>query len=97
MFGFRMDLPVLRGDHIQWKLIDARAVLLDIDEGIMLKLDESGTMIWLEIDGKKSGRDIALSLMGSFKVERNRVEKDVGVFLKKLLKEEAIEFVKRKG
>lgn len=87
---FRLDSPVAKNENIQWKVIDNRAVLLNMDEAVLLQLDEIATQIWLTIDGKKTGSDIIDYIAGNFEVERKHAEKDIRKFLKQLIKSEAI-------
>lgn len=97
MFGFNMDLPISKSENIQWRLIEEKAVLLHIDEGILLQLDDTGTKIWLMVDGKKSGAEIADRIAQNFEVKKKTAEKDVSELLKQLLKDEAILLNRRKG
>jgi len=86
----RMDIPISINPGVQWKLVEGRAVLLDIDRALVLQLDSVGTKIWLLIDGTRTGNDISEHLVEYFDVERKMAEKDVSVFLKQLLRNNAI-------
>ncbi len=93
MFRMKMDLPISKNENIQWKLIEGKAVLLDIDEGVLFELDEMATNIWLTIDGRKTGQDIVNYLVENFEVERARAEKDLYKFLKDLFRAEVLNLV----
>lgn len=93
MSRMKMDLPIAKNESIQWKLIEDKAVLLDIDEGIVFELDEMATHIWLTIDGKKTGQDIVKDLIENFEVERAQAERDLYKFLKDLFRAEVIYLV----
>lgn len=77
---------------MQWKLIEDKAVLLNLDEAVLLELDEVATQIWLAIDGKKSAADIIDLVLEKFAVQRKQAQRDVSKFLKQLLREEVIRF-----
>jgi hypothetical protein len=92
---FKLDTPIFKNPDIQWKLIEGRAVLLDFDEAILLQLDDVATRIWLMLDGKVSAQNIIDNFTANFEVEKKQAQKDVCKFLKRLLKDRAIEFYKR--
>jgi len=93
MFRMRMDLPISKNENIQWKLIEDKAVLLEIDEGIVFELDDMASKIWLTIDGRKTGKDIVDYLVENFEVERAQAERDLYRFLKDLFRAEVINLV----
>jgi hypothetical protein len=89
---FRMDRPLLKAGGVSWRLIENKAVLLLVNEGLLLRLDDMATKIWLMIDKKNNGQDIIDYIAEHFDVENKRVEKDVKKFLKELVRNEAIEY-----
>jgi len=63
---------------------------VDRDEGELLRLNPIATEIWQAIDGQRSQTEIVDHICQTFEVERKTAQRDVGRFLKKLLRREML-------
>ena len=79
---------VVSGEHILVPLASRGA---DIDS--IFNLNSAGTFIWEQIDGRKSGAQIAELVAEEFEVETEQAMSDCAEFLSQLLEVKAIEFI----
>lgn len=63
---------------------DGTAVLLDLDREVYLTLDETGAVIWEELERGSSRADICRRLVAEFDAPRDLLERDADVFLQEL-------------
>lgn len=77
---------MVAGEHILVPLASRGA---EIDS--IFNLNETGTFIWEQMDGRRSGSAIASLLAEGFKVSSEQAEADCSVFLAQLLEVRAIE------
>ncbi len=86
-----LDKRVARDERIAWQIIEDEAVLVDREEGEVLRLNPIGTEIWKTMDGKRTLTEIIDHVYQTFEVDRKRAQKDVIRFVKKLLRRELVE------
>ncbi len=86
-----LDKRVARDERIAWQIIEDEAVLVDREEGEVLRLNPIGAEIWKTIDGKRTLTEIIDHVYQTFEVDRKRAQKDVIRFVKKLLRRELVE------
>ncbi len=79
-----------RQERIAWQIIEGEAVLIDREEGEVLRLNPIGTAIWTAMDGTRSVSEITDHLHRTFEVDRARAEKDVVGFLRELMQRELV-------
>ena len=85
------DKRFCRNERIAWRLIEDEAVLLDRDEGELLRLNPVGTEIWQGLDGRRTVGELVELIREAFEVDRTRAEKDVLRFLSQLARREMVE------
>lgn len=85
-----LDKPVFRNERMLWKMIEGNAILIDQDEGELMRLSEVGTEIWNSIDGKRTIDQIIEHICNIFEVNRNVAKRDTLRFIKKLIREEIV-------
>lgn len=81
---------VRKNNGVPWRIIEEEAILVDVERGNMIQLNEVAAFIWSEIDGRKTLREIIDCVCESFEVDRGRAAKDTGEFLQALLKKHLI-------
>ena len=84
-----MDDTVQRNQRMPWRIIEAEAILVNIDNEMVIHLNEVAAEIWSAMDGKKSVREIVEVVHGMFKADRPTIEKDVVKFIDELLEKNA--------
>lgn len=97
LFRHDRDARVQRGGAVEWSLIDGMAVLVNIEDGVVLKLDEVGTAVWLALDGKKTIPELVHAVCERYEVGEKTARKDVLRFMRHLKSSEAIDYVNEKG
>lgn len=80
-----MEDRVQREEKIPWRLIEGEAVLVNIEDGEVIHLNEVAAEIWSVIDGTKSIQEIIEHVNHEFEAERATIEKDVFDFIGKLI------------
>ncbi|HSJ26317.1 MAG TPA: PqqD family protein [Longimicrobiales bacterium] len=63
---------------------DGVAVLLDLDREVYLTLDETGAVIWEELERGSSRADICRRLAAEFDAAEEILEQDADTFLREL-------------
>lgn len=86
----RPDSRFSKIKEIPWKMIEKEAVLVDTEEGDVIRLNEVGAKIWKSLDEDKTADDIINYIHEDFEANRAVIEKDVLDFLKKLIAMEII-------
>jgi coenzyme PQQ biosynthesis protein PqqD len=76
---------IQRDEKIPWRLIDGEAVLVNMEDGEVIHLNEVAAEIWNVIDGTRSVHDIIDHVNNEFEAERATIEKDVFDFLNRLI------------
>lgn len=80
-----MEDRVQREEKIPWRLIEGEAVLVNIESGEVIHLNDVAAEIWSVIDGTKSIQEIIEHVNHEFEAERATIEKDVFDFIGKLI------------
>jgi len=82
----RVVSRMVAGEHILVPLASRGA---EIDS--IFNLNETGTFIWEQMDGRRSGSAIASLVAAGFEVSAEQAEADCSLFLAQLLEVRAIE------
>ena len=86
---------VRRKDHVVWKAVDRKGILLNLEDGSYFDVDCVGLAIWELCDGRKKPEEIALRVHRSFRADPVRVSKDVSRFIGELKRRRLLELVSR--
>ncbi|MFQ5904633.1 MAG: PqqD family protein [Candidatus Binatia bacterium] len=86
----RLDSIPAKCAEISWQPIEGEVVLIDRDEGELIRLNELGAEIWQATDGQRTVEEIIDHVYNTFEVKRRRAQKDVIRFLKQLYRRELI-------
>ncbi|MDD4940717.1 MAG: PqqD family protein [Candidatus Omnitrophica bacterium] len=81
---------VSKKKSIPWRMIEEEAVLVDIDKGEVIQLDEVGARIWEAIDGSATVSGIIDTVCSEFEVDKDTATADVLEFLNELSERGAI-------
>ncbi len=79
---------MVSGEHI---LVPLASRGVEIDS--IFNLNETGTFIWEQMDGRRTGAEIADLLASDFQVSPEQARADCGAFLSQLIEARAIELV----
>lgn len=80
-------------DHLSWKILEDRTVVIDEQEGKLFHFNDTGAMIWNALDGQKNVTEIARALQGCFDSSFAQLEKDTKKFVDYLFQLELIQKV----
>ena len=86
-----VDTRLAKNEKIPWRLIEEEAILLDLDEGEVLRLNPVGAKIWNAIDGRRTVEEIVAHIRRTFEVSHWTARRDVHRFLKQLLRHALVE------
>ena len=84
-----IDDTVQRNERMPWRIIEDEAILVNIDNEMVIHLNQVAAEIWSTMDGKKTVREIVDAVHGMFKADRPTIEKDVVKFIDELLEKDA--------
>ena len=80
-----------RLDHVVWKVLEGRGVLLNLENGAYFEVNPVGLSIWEKCDGKKSSGAIVQSVAREFKEDLERVQRDFSRFAAELKRRKLLE------
>src|SRR5437867_2456026 len=86
-----VETRLAKSEKIPWRLIEEEAILLDLDEGEVLRLNPVGAEIWSAIDGRHTVEEIVAHIRRTFEVSHWTARRDVHRFLKQLLRHALVE------
>jgi hypothetical protein len=87
----RLESVPCRAGGIRWRVVEGEVVLIDPDEGELVRFNEIGSHIWQAIDGQSTVAQIVDHICDTFDVGRRRAQKDVTRFLRNLQRQELIQ------
>lgn len=81
---------VFERKDIPWRVIEEEAVLVNVDRGDVVQLNETSAFIWSHMDGEKKVQDIVDCICNEFEVNKEEAEKDTAEFINNLWKKKLI-------
>ena len=88
-----MGEVLTRNNEMLWKLIEDKVVLLDMDEGRAITLNEVGSHIWTSLEKEKTNDELVQDVTSDFDIGEDTARKDTNAFLDDMLKRDLIRFV----
>ena len=79
-----LDTIILKNERVPWRIIEGEAILVKVDSGEVIHLNEVAAEIWRIIDGKRKISEIVDHIQKDFDVDREQAEKDTLEFIKSL-------------
>ncbi len=79
-----LDTIILKNGRVPWRIIEGEAILVKVDSGEVIHLNEVAAEIWRIIDGKRKISEIVDHIQKDFDVDREEAEKDTLEFIKSL-------------
>jgi hypothetical protein len=74
-----------RAPGVSFEVVDGQAMLIDPEGVELITLNEVGTCVWEELDGRRGSAELAHDLLPRFEgVSRAELERDIGAFLAQL-------------
>ena len=86
-----LDTRLAKNEKIPWRLIEEEAILIDLEEGEVLRLSPVGAEIWNAIDGTRTVTEIVAHICRTFDVSQRTARRDVHRFLERLLRYQLVE------
>ncbi len=80
-----LETIISKNKRVPWRIIEGEAVLVKVDSGEVVHLNEVAAEIWRIIDGQRKISGIIAHICSSFDVDREQAEKDTLDFLGSLL------------
>ena len=79
-----------RHPGVEWKHIEDSIILMDKKEGELIRLNEVGAQIWVEMDGHKPVETIIHELIQYFDAPEKKIRKEAMKFIDRLSQMELI-------
>lgn len=73
-----------KNERVPWRKIEEEAILVKVDSGEVIHLNEVATEIWQAIDGKENVSAIISHIHDTFEVKKEEAEKDALEFIRAL-------------
>ncbi len=71
------------GPQVAWQIVEGEAIVVDLDSGLTIGLNPTGTFIWSQLQGR-SESEIAAATAKEFEVEPDGAMADVHDFVEEL-------------
>lgn len=87
------DEPVLklRGDAVDWRLVDGQVVALDRGRSVYLAINQAGAALWPPIVEGATHQELVRVLLENFDVDAARASADVDAFVADLNERDLLE------
>ncbi len=82
-----------RMDHVVWKVVDGKGILLNLEDGSYFDVDSVGLSVWQLCDGRTTLNQIALRTSRTFQADPGRVSRDIQGFVSELKRRRLVEIV----
>lgn len=79
-----LDTIILKNERVPWRIIEGEAILVKVDSGEVIHLNEVAAEIWRIIDGKRKISEIIDHIQKDFDVDKEQAEKDTLEFIQSL-------------
>jgi len=89
--------PYCLNQRYSWKKLAAGCIILDVEQGSYLTMNETASAIWDGIVSGKAEADIAGALAGDYAISLNQAQADVRETLGTLVQEGVLEVCKPPG
>ena len=86
-----LDTRLVKNEKIPWRIIEKDAILIDLEEGEVIRLNPVAAEIWNAIDGTRTMDGIVAHICRTFEVSKRKARRDVHRFAKQLLHQELIQ------
>jgi len=73
-----------RNPSLAWREIDDETVIISPDESVMHELNDTGSFLWRNIDGRRTAEDLAALLVEQYDVARETALADTLELLEEL-------------
>lgn len=93
MKGKAKDGFVRRRDHVVWKVIEGKGILLNLEDGAYFDVDPVGLAIWQLCDGKTTLSQISNSINLKFQTDLEKIRRDVSQFTDELKRQRLVEII----
>jgi hypothetical protein len=81
----------LRGDDLEWRLVEGEVIALDVRDERYLELNDSGSKLWEALGRGAKRQELVEILVAAYGIERAAAERDVEDFLTQLHKQGLLE------
>jgi hypothetical protein len=85
-----MDIVLTRSDEYLHHEVDNEIVMMNINSGLYISLNETGKSIWLILEEPKSLDEIMENLAVEYNVTAEQLKKDTVPFIEKLVEKKII-------
>src|SRR3989442_2792559 len=86
-----LDTRLVKNEKIPWRIIEKDAILIDLEEGEVIRLNPVAAEIWNAIDGTRTMDDIVAHICRTFEVSERKARRGVHRFAKQLLRQGLIQ------
>ena len=87
------DDTICRKRDIPWRIIEGEAIVVEVDRGEIIHLNETGAEIWNVLDGERSVSEIISHIFNTFEVPEEDADKDTRDFIGQLIEMGLLECV----
>ncbi len=95
MKGLSSEQCVKRMDHVVWKVIKGKGILLNLENGSYFEVDPVGLAVWKRCNGKTTFSKIAQAIAKEFDADLNRVIQDLEEFVGELKRQRMAELLNK--
>lgn len=73
-----------KNPSLAWREIDGETIIISPGESVMHELNDSGSFLWRNIDGRRTAEDLAVLLTAHYEVSRETALTDTFSLLEEL-------------
>src|SRR5687767_3420290 len=80
-----------RADHVVWKVLEDKGILLNLEDGAYFEVNPVGLAIWEGLDGRSTLGQVARRIEKGFKAPAARVDRELLDFVRELKRRRIVE------
>ena len=86
-----MDIKIYRNKKIAGRIVDGEFCLLNPETSELMILNETGTLIWKNIETSKTVTELVEIIFKEYESTREKIESDIKTFIEKLQNSKMVE------
>jgi hypothetical protein len=79
-----------RTEQVEWRKFENESLLLNVSTGTYFRINEVGSLIWENLDGKRTDADLVQIVIKRFDVTETDARRDFVTFINQLLKDNLV-------
>lgn len=77
-------MKIRKDASLLWRQLDDEVIALDMEESVYLRLNQTGTVLWQQLQQPATRQDLVETLLEKYEIDEAQASADVDAFLDSL-------------